>query len=60
MRQIYCDSCESQIVDYNKLIAVNHIFRYGSGRDGDHIEIDLCEDCVDKLERHIKKVKDLE
>lgn len=59
MRIIKCDSCNSIIEDYNKLTHVNHIFRYGSQRDGDSIEIDFCEDCLDKLDRNINMVKDL-
>ena len=60
MRTITCDVCDNRIDDINKLISINHIFRYGSQRDGDDISIDLCEDCFDKLDRHIKKVKDFE
>jgi hypothetical protein len=60
MRTIKCDSCQTTIEDYNKLISINHIFRYGSQRDGDSIQIDLCEDCLDKLERNISLVKSFE
>lgn len=59
MRIIKCDGCDGIIEDINKLISINHIFRYGSQRDGDEITIDLCEDCIDKLERHVKEIKDL-
>ena len=60
MKTITCDVCDNRIDDINKLISINHIFRYGSQRDGDGVSIDLCEDCFDKLDRHIKKVKDFE
>jgi hypothetical protein len=60
MRTIKCDSCQTTIEDYYKHISINDIFRYGSQRDGDSIQIDLCEDCLDKLERNISLVKSFE
>lgn len=56
MKRITCDSCNNEI-NTESVISISHTFGYGSQRDGDQIEIDLCEDCFDKLERNINLVK---
>jgi hypothetical protein len=58
MKKIFCDSCEIEI-NNNDYVSISHQFGYGSQRDGDHVEIDLCENCLDQLETSIKQIKDL-
>ena len=56
MKIIKCDSCQTTIEDHNKLISINHIFGYGSQRYGDDVQIDLCEDCFDKIVSVLKVI----
>jgi hypothetical protein len=47
MNFIYCDNCFSKIE--NNPIQINHTFGYGSKRDGDSVELHLCENCFEKI-----------
>jgi len=58
MKKIFCDSCEIEI-NHNNYVSISHQFGYGSQRDGDRVEIDLCENCLERLETNIKRIKDL-
>jgi hypothetical protein len=58
MKKVFCDSCEIEI-DRDDYVSISYQFGYGSQRDGDQVEIDLCENCLDLLETNIKRIKDL-
>ena len=58
MKKVFCDSCEIEI-NHNNYVSILHQFGYGSQRDGDRVEIDLCENCLERLETNIKRIKDL-
>ena len=48
MIKFYCDGCGDQvdtINHFNEVISIKHTFGYGSKRDGDSVDIDLCESC---------------
>ena len=51
--KVICDMCQQDIQglmgsqpDY---VQVRHEFGYGSDKDGDYWEFDLCETCLEKL-----------
>lgn len=48
MIKIFCDKCDEQIRE-ERLVRIKHTFSYGSPRDGDTIELDLCEDCLQDI-----------
>jgi hypothetical protein len=48
MIKIFCDKCEEQIRK-ESVVKIQHTFGYGSPRDGDMIEIELCEDCFQDI-----------
>jgi len=41
-----CDRCERDIKDFEELVEIRHEFGYGTHRDGDYFEVDICEDCI--------------
>ena len=41
-----CDRCGEKQEITMDMIEVRHQFGYGSQRDGDYIEFDLCENCL--------------
>ena len=48
MVKIFCDKCNEQIREENT-VKIQHTFGYGSPRDGDTVELDLCEDCFESF-----------
>jgi hypothetical protein len=46
MIKIFCDKCTREINQEDEsVVKIEHLFSYGSPRDGDKVEIELCEDC---------------
>ena len=58
MIKIFCDSCENEM-QLNDYVKIEHTFSYGSQRDGDTVNLDLCEFCFEKIYENIKNVKSL-
>jgi hypothetical protein len=44
---IYCNNCFTEIK--SNPVQINHTFGYGSKRDGESVEIHLCENCFEKI-----------
>jgi hypothetical protein len=48
MIKILCDKCTQEIKSEN-VVKIQHTFGYSSPRDGDTVEIELCEDCFQDI-----------
>ena len=44
-----CDRCGYEVKDYEDLIQLRHQYGYGSDKDGNYIEADICEDCFEDV-----------
>ena len=45
-----CNMCGKELGRYDHTnFSVNHTYGYDSNREGDHLELDLCEECLEKL-----------
>ena len=51
---IKCNMCGGEIIQkYNSGFKVNHTYGYNSVFDCSSLELDLCDDCLDKLTKHL-------
>lgn len=51
MIKIECDMCGNEVPE--DIITIEHTFGYNSPRDGDHVRLDLCEMCFDKILKNV-------
>ena len=62
MTKTFCDLCEKEI-NYRKTgeqaINISHTYGFGSPLDGETIDLDICETCLQKeiVEKLVKKKK---
>jgi len=58
IQSITCNGCgkkvEGEYSEMSKIESFSHTFGYGSKRDGDKVEFDLCEKCVDRIFKQFK------
>ena len=45
---IKCDRCGLESTDETSMIQIRHEYTFGSPKDTDYIECDLCEKCFDE------------
>lgn len=59
MVTIICDICGKRFNDLDEEIGliIDRYMGYGSKRDGEHVHIDICANCFDKLLDDIEKAK---
>ena len=51
MKTYTCDLCRTHIDNPEEMVSIKHQYGYNSnGRDGDMIELDICERCLQKIE----------
>ena len=50
-QETICDRCGRSKKDYEDFIEIRHEYGYGSSKDGDYIEADICEDCLQEIFR---------
>lgn len=56
LKEVICDSCKNSCkkeFDF-EYATLNAHWGYGSKKDGDVYQIDLCEDCFDKISDFLK------
>ncbi len=44
-----CDRCGREEKDFCDLIEIRHEYGYGSQRDTEYVEADICEKCFDEI-----------
>lgn len=56
---IKCDMCGKKFDDWDEesSLTIDRCMGYGSRRDGEHVHIDICANCFDKLLDDIEKAK---
>ncbi len=52
---LICDFCLEDITEWGSCSTVNFHFCYGSKRDMDMGQIDLCDACSEKILKHVQK-----
>ncbi len=49
---IICDRCQREIKDFEEFLKIRHEFGYGTPNDGDYLESEICEDCLNEILRN--------
>ena len=52
--KVICDRCGITKEPYEEFIEVKHEYGYSSPKDGDYIEFDICESCMEDVIRDMK------
>ena len=45
----YCDSCDKKLKEMDIPFNISHTFGYESKMDCEKIELELCEDCMERI-----------
>jgi hypothetical protein len=59
MTKVCCDGCFAELSTDASPAAmqIDVDWGFGSGRDGEHTHIDLCEDCFEKVEEFLASLR---